>query len=43
MAFVNNLSNKQFRTHTFPGNLPGQVAATYSTPRIFGLQGQYNW
>jgi iron complex outermembrane receptor protein len=43
MAFVNNLSNNQFRTHTFPGNLPGQVAATYSTPRIFGLQGQYNW
>ena len=42
-AFVNNLTNNQFRTHTFPGNLPGQVAASYSTPRIFGLQGQYNW
>jgi iron complex outermembrane recepter protein len=42
-AFVNDLTNKQFRTHTFPGNLPGQVASSYSTPRIFGLQGQYTW
>jgi iron complex outermembrane receptor protein len=42
-AFADNLTNNQFRTHTFPGNLPGQIAATYSTPRIYGVRAQLNW
>lgn len=42
-GYVNNATNKQFREHTFPGNLPGQVATTYSEPRIYGIRGQYNW
>jgi iron complex outermembrane receptor protein len=42
-GFVDNLTNKQFRASTFLGNLPGQVAATYSTPRIYGIRAGYSW
>ncbi len=42
-AYADNLSNDQFRTYTVAGNLPGQTAARYSEPRIFGLRGQLNW
>ena len=43
VAYVDNLTNNQFRAHTFPGNFPGQVAALYSTPRIYGVRAQFNW
>jgi iron complex outermembrane receptor protein len=40
--FCDNVTNVQFRTHTFDDPL-GVVAASYSDPRIYGVKLQYNW
>lgn len=42
-AYVDNVTNNQYRTYAILGNLPGQVASLYSDPRIFGIRAQYSW
>ena len=42
-AYVDSVTDKQYRTYAIVGNLPGQVAALYSDPRIFGIRAHYSW
>lgn len=42
-AYVDNLTDEQYRTHAIQGILPVFAPATISTPRIYGLEFIYNF
>lgn len=41
-AFVENVTDKQYRTYTFTGN-DGSQPATISSPRVWGVSAHYRW
>lgn len=42
-AFVDNVTDEQYRTHTFAPTFPDSQMATLSEPRTYGLSVDYRW